>query len=349
MIRIAVDTGTTNTRIIIAKDSEIINIEKCNVGIRDVALNGNIKILEDTILELILEGLNKVNKTLKDVSYIVGSGMITSNLGLLEIPHVEAPVSYKELSKNVQAVNFDWLDNIPFYFIPGVKNRCEKSLELLSEIDVMRGEEVETIGILDMYGIDSKCLIILPGSHTKFAFVDHEGKIQKCATTMLGEMFNALVEKTILADSISKDLISEVDEKFVKLGIDYEYKYGLTKAVFGTRLLHIQLETTPNQRANFLGGALVSNDLYDYIIDFVKEDNDCKVIIGGSAPLRNLFEIALLYHGIPKERITLLNDEITKVATAVGGFKIIDDTGGRFSCVIKSSKERRLVNGNKFR
>lgn len=324
MLKIAVDSGTTNTRILILQDNEIVAREKCNVGNRNVAMTGSKKVLEEAVSDLIHKGLDKINKKIEDVSYVVGSGMITSNLGLIEIPHLEAPVSIENLSKSVKTVEFRWLQGVPFHFITGVKNRAEKTLEQLDKINVMRGEEVETIGIMDLCDVNSECLIILPGSHTKFVYVDHECRIVKCLTTMLGEMFTALVEDTILSDSIPKDLINELDQRFIKFGIDYECKHGLSKAAFAARLLHIQLNTTPNERANFLGGALVSNDLNGEVLEYIRSNHSVKVLIGGSTPLRNIFEIALLHKGIPKSQIMVLDDSITQIASFIGAFKIIE-------------------------
>ena len=325
MIKIAVDSGTTNCRVKFIEDNKVIWIESNGVGIKDVAAaNGNNFILKNAIKELITQGLKKLNRKLKDVSYVAGSGMITSNLGLLEIPHLTAPADYRVFAENLKVLNFSWLEGRPFYLIPGMKNDTIKDVAFLSDIDVMRGEEVETIGVLENLNLNEKTLVVLPGSHTKFVYVDEKGKMLSCVTTMLGELFSALAESTILKSALPIGLIESVDEEFVMLGVSYQESFGLSNASFATRLLQIQLDTTPNQRANFLGGALVSDDLNNKIMSDIHNGERKKVVIGGSSPLRDLFAIALKEKGIPEETLLVLGDEITKNAPAIGALKIVD-------------------------
>jgi 2-dehydro-3-deoxygalactonokinase len=325
MIKIAVDSGTTNCRVKFIEDNKVIWTERSGVGIKDVAAaNGNNSILEVTLQKLIIQGLQNMQRTLEDVSYVVGSGMITSNLGLLEIPHLTAPADFKVFADNLKVLNFEWLKGIPFYLIPGLKNNTEKDIALLSDIDVMRGEEVETFGVLESMSIQEKTLVILPGSHTKFVYVDEKGEIVRCVTTMLGEILSALAESTILKSALPEGLIESIDHEFVKLGVSYQGSYGLSNASFATRLLQIQLETTANQRANFIGGALVSDDLNRKIISDILQGEWKRVIVGGTAPLRDLFVIALKEKGVSQASLTVVDEEVAKNAPAFGAIKIVD-------------------------
>lgn len=325
MIKIAVDSGTTNCRVKFIEGDRVVRTERSGVGIKDVAAaNGDNTILENALRELITQGLEGLNLTLKDVSYVAGSGMITSNLGLLEIPHLTAPADYRVFAENLKVLDFPWLEGTPFYLIPGMKNDTKKELSSLADIDVMRGEEVETFGVLENLGLTEKTLVVLPGSHTKFVYVDENGKMLSCVTTMLGELFSALAECTILKAALPEGLIESVDEEFVKLGVSYQGSYGLSNASFATRLLQIQLETTPNQRANFLGGALVSDDINNKIMSDIRSGEWKKVVIGGASPLRDLFAIALHEKGVSPDMMMVLGDEVTRHAPAVGAMKIVD-------------------------
>lgn len=324
MIKIAVDSGTTNCRVKFLQDGKVLRMERSSVGIKDVAASGNSKILEDTIRERIEAGLQAMGLTFSDVEYVVGSGMITSNLGLLEIPHLTAPADYKVFAKALRQLDFPWLQGVPFYLIPGMKNDTAKTLDHLADIDVMRGEEVETFGAIEGLPLEEETLVVLPGSHTKFVMVDAKGQMTGCITTMLGELFSALVECTILKDALPEGLIESVDADFVRRGVAYQGDYGLSNAAFATRLLQIQLDTTPNQRANFIGGALVADDINPKITEDLKKGRWRKVVVGGASPLRELFVLALKEKGLEEEQLLILQDAVTKHAPAMGAVKIVD-------------------------
>ena len=324
MIKIAIDSGTTNCRVKFIEGSTVRCEKKGNVGIKDVAATGSVKVLVDTIRELITKGLFELNLETKDIDYVVGSGMITSNLGLMEIPHLLAPADYKTFGDNLKELHFDWLEERPFFLVPGMKNIEAKHIEELEQIDVMRGEEAEAFGAIRDKKLGKKNLLILPGSHTKYVEVDRDGALTSCATTMLGELLSALQESTILKDTIPQGLVESIDEKYINIGAAYHAKYGLSRAAFATRLLQIQLTTTPNARANFIAGALVADDLNDDLLKRIVSDEFDSVVLGGSDPLKSVFNHVLVFKGVAKEKITILDEMTSKHAPAMGAIKIVD-------------------------
>jgi len=324
VIAITVDVGTTNSRIKVIEGRDILSISSTGVGIKDVAITGSQDILEDGLAKIIYDGLAKANRKLEDVEYFAASGMITCNLGLMELPHRICPVSMNDLMYGIQKKEFSWIENKPFYFIPGVKNDVEvPSMESLDHIDVMRGEEVETFGIIELCNIKGPALLILPGSHTKFVWINELNEIERCSTTMLGEFLYALVNATILSSSILPSLITEIDEASIKQGIAFEHENGVTKSAFAVRLMDIQLDTTSNERANFLAGALISNDINPNIIVDIKSKYH-HIYIGGSSPLKETFKIVLNSRGIDDADITVLTDDITDCAASTGALMLVE-------------------------
>ena len=86
--------------------------------------------------------------------------MVTSNLGLCEIPHKISPASAYDLSNGVVEKSFNELGNIPFYFIPGVKNKInEENIDPLADMDMMRGEEAETFGVLELCNVSGPFIL----------------------------------------------------------------------------------------------------------------------------------------------------------------------------------------------
>jgi len=75
---IAIDGGTTNTRLTLMDGGKIIKKYKLNVGARDKSL-----------AEAVRGGLAEV--MCPAVTRIAASGMITSDAGLFSLPHIAAP------------------------------------------------------------------------------------------------------------------------------------------------------------------------------------------------------------------------------------------------------------------
>ena len=68
--------------------------------------------------------------------------MLTSNVGLEEIPYLCAPVDERALCNAIECRFFSDITRIPFYMIPGVRNHVENiGIDTLEQMDVMRGEE----------------------------------------------------------------------------------------------------------------------------------------------------------------------------------------------------------------
>lgn len=136
--------------------------------------------------------------------------MITSNVGLTEIPHVVAPASAEDLAKAAKSVLIEDVCPLPILFIPGVKNRDGKlDLTTFESMDMMRGEEVETVAVIESLPKGQPYLLVLPGSHTKFVSVDRDGKITGCLTTITGELLSVITNDTLIADAVGHSFASE--------------------------------------------------------------------------------------------------------------------------------------------
>ena len=141
-IYISVDSGTTNTRIALVKDNKIIKTLKYNVGASKSIGDGTL--LKNALKEGISKLLAENNLTEKNVTKIIASGMITSEFGLVGIPHLELPVGKEDLSKNLFEKSFPEISSVPFTFVRGIKS-FDGNFE---NTDMVRGEETEIMGIL---------------------------------------------------------------------------------------------------------------------------------------------------------------------------------------------------------
>ena len=87
---ICVDMGTTNTRIWLLCGDQIVVSAKQAAGVKVSANEGSTGKVKSVLQELISEILT-LGGSIHQPNSIAAAGMITSNLGLKEIPHVLAP------------------------------------------------------------------------------------------------------------------------------------------------------------------------------------------------------------------------------------------------------------------
>jgi 2-dehydro-3-deoxygalactonokinase len=161
---ITIDGGTTTTRISLVCDKQIKQTVKLSVGARKsmdggADYKGEIK----SAIEKVLSDNNIKNE---DIKRILASGMITSEFGLCNLPHISVPAGIQELHENMHETVISEISDIPFVFIRGVKSVSDN----LSETDMMRGEETELFGLTPHTMPDA--LYVLPGSHSKLIKTD---------------------------------------------------------------------------------------------------------------------------------------------------------------------------------
>ncbi len=311
-IYIAVDGGTTNTRLTLVKAYNIIDTVKINIGAR--------KCIEGTepLKAEIKNGIEKLLETngisTQDVRMIVASGMITSDFGLCPLPHITAPAGISELHDSMYEMKIPEITEIPFTFIRGVKADGAD----LSDVDIMRGEETELVGIINERGNTTKsCAYILPGSHSKVVYTDEGGRITKFETMLTGEMIGALAKNTILASSV--DLSDAgLSEEYLYRGFEFCRKHGINKALFKVRVLDTIFKCTKNELYSFFMGIT----LHGEVESIINSDAEA-VVIGGKAEIKRATELLLkkYYSG---EVVTLFDTAVER-STAIGAVRIFEN------------------------
>ena len=127
---------------------------RAGVGIRDSARDGSSERLRAALKELIAEVCESARALELDFSpvLVAAAGMITSALGLCEVPHLEAPVGKSGLARGLKLFQFETVcGDLPVFLVPGV--RCGEPPTGPSQIgqcDVMRGEETLCLGLMEL-------------------------------------------------------------------------------------------------------------------------------------------------------------------------------------------------------
>ena len=114
---------------------------------------------------------------------IIASGMVGSRHGWREAAYVPCPAGPRDVAARLTAVEAEGRSAV---LAPGLSYEDEAG------VDVMRGEETEIFGIADA----GARLIVLPGSHSKWARVEGE-RMVAFKTFITGELFAALRDHTV--------------------------------------------------------------------------------------------------------------------------------------------------------
>lgn len=287
---ITIDGGTTNTRSVLWKNEEVIATAAREVGAQNTATSASENPLKQAVKSCIDEIMEKGGVRFAEISAVVASGMLTSNVGLVEIPHLIAPVDAQTLAAHIQPVLLEDVCPLPIHFIPGVKNNVpEINTDTFEQMDMMRGEEVEAFAILKEHPVKKSTLLILPGSHNKFVSIDASGSITGCLTTISGELLSAITRHTILAKSVNQKFVAAecYDKEMVLRGAKTAAENGLGRTCFSGRILGTFVTNDEMQIANFLLGAVLQGDIDAFRhSSALTLDKDADIIIAGKNPLR---------------------------------------------------------------
>lgn len=178
----------------------------------------------------------------------IACGMIGSRQGWREAPYVPCPASLDRLSHGLVETDGDEL-----VIVPGLSTR-----DAAGTPDVMRGEETQLLGAVPSEA--PRTLVVLPGTHAKWARVDR-GVVLDFTTFMTGEMYDALIGHTILgrlpAGASAVDPVAAFARGVTRgLGAG-----GFTHDVFGARTLALMGELPPGDVPEWLSGFVIGREI----------------------------------------------------------------------------------------
>ena len=260
----AIDTGTTNTRIYIINKNEIVGKAYKKIGVRDTAISGSKKLLKQGIRACFFEAVENAEVKLEQIDFAIASGMIITEIGLIDIPHLVAPAGLNELSENAVIVRDTDIFpvDIPVVFIPGIKNDFGQSgLAGIRNIDFMKGEETQVMGILAKFKPALPCNVFIFSSHTKLIHIDDSGRITGSITTLSGQIFEAIKEQTSIGKSINEENPDFFSDEIIDIANDCVQNAGFLRTLLMPRFMEVLLDTQGFERRFFIEAAIASDDL----------------------------------------------------------------------------------------
>ena len=309
MLTATIDTGTTNTRVTLWRDRVAVAQAARPVGVRNTALTGSRNALQVGVREALMAALQQAGTPETGLGLVLASGMISANVGLHEVPHLPAPAGRAELAAGMVSAAIAEVCTLPVWFIPGVRNRTSDiGLDEIDLVDMMRGEETETIGLVDRLAISRPAVVVLPGSHTKFVQLDAGQRITGCATTLAGELLQVISQHTLLAGSLDSGFASELAPRALLTGARAAGRVGLGRACFSVRALELFTDQDRNARANFLLGAVLGADLLALRHSrAIGVDSGVDIFVAGSPLWRDAFCLLLRDDGFFQREIVAVD------------------------------------------
>jgi 2-dehydro-3-deoxygalactonokinase len=213
------------------------------------------------------------------------SGMVGSKLGWLEAPYCDCPAGFEEV-----AAKLAWLKPVSIAVVPGLC--CENE----GIPDVMRGEETQIFGALQLLGLQD-ARVVLPGTHSKWAQVKN-GRIRAFATFMTGEFFALLRHHSILSRTLPAnegDFDGEAFDQGVALALRGN---SLLQTAFSTRTLSLFDRLPPTAMHSYLSGLVIGEELRAQTLK-----SDIDVVIIGSPALTQRYQRALAQRQVPARQI----------------------------------------------
>jgi 2-dehydro-3-deoxygalactonokinase len=212
-------------------------------------------------------------------SFCLISGMAGSQQGWSEAPYEACPAGLSDLARRLC-----WIEAGRIAIVPGLSD------ERGGVPDVMRGEEVQIFGAIELTGVTTG-LFVLPGTHNKWATV-RDGRVTGFRTCMTGEFYALLSQHSILARTLQAD--AALDEAAFLSGVACAGNdEGLLHNAFGVRTLGLFQRMPPPALASYLSGVLIGEELRAQPLQGISD-----VVLIGAPALTARYALALKTVGI---------------------------------------------------
>ncbi len=215
------------------------------------------------------------------------SGMAGSRQGWQEAPYCPCPAGFTELSQHLL-----WLQYGRIALVPGLQCMTEGLLQIP---DVMRGEEVQIFGALQLTQ-QRHATLVLPGTHSKWVQVQDQ-RVTHFQTCMTGELFALMSQHSILSKTL--DMECKFDATAFLQGVEQSHQGHLLHQLFAVRTLGLFDRMPASALPSYLSGLLIGEELRHQTI----QNKPNSVILIGSEALTLRYRLALQQLGIPSQSL----------------------------------------------
>ena len=189
---------------------------------------------------------------------VIVSGMASSSIGMEEIPYAELPFRINGSQASVRVFDDYNGSGAPLIIVSGVK----------SNVDVMRGEEAQLIGLVQLNQVkledNEEYVFVFPGTHSKHISVKG-GLVPDFKTFMTGELFNIVSEHSILKDSVVLDNSIKLSDPAAKeafvYGVENSANSSVLHTLFTVRTAQLFGKFDKKYNSFYLSGLLIGDEL----------------------------------------------------------------------------------------
>ena len=266
---IAIDWGTSNFRAWLMAGDDVLDKRNASYGLLHVEPRQFDATLKMLLGEWIAEG----------TPMVAMAGMVGSQQGWYEVDYCSLPASADSLLAHSKSFMTSWGSKA--WIFPGLRKSPSGDMP-----DVMRGEEVQLLGLSLLEDIDN-FHAILPGTHSKHARMQQR-QIVDFSTYMTGELFQVLISHSLLGRGLPD---AAADDSAFLLGVEPSRRHAaLSQLLFSTRTLRLSGELSAESVSDYLSGLLIG-------LEF-STDNISPVWLVGSAALTRRYQMAANAFGI---------------------------------------------------
>ncbi|NME67978.1 2-dehydro-3-deoxygalactonokinase [Flammeovirga aprica] len=317
---VSCDWGTSNFRLrLIDTDSlDVVKEHKTNKGVKalyqeftSTSQLSQYKFFSDYLTNQLKE-IDEEKKS----NYIVASGMASSSIGLQELGYAQMPID--AYGQNLFSKFITLEKDLSLVLVSGVKTGN----------DVMRGEEIQAVGLTDYLPIKSKGILLLPGTHSKH-ITYQKGIFNGFKTYMTGEIFDLISSQSLLSVSIQKAFFEPQYQPAFMAGVRKGMEGNLSSSLFSIRakdLMHneyfmrnqnIDPQAVKIENYYFLSGLMIGEEL-----TYLKDVNE-HISMAANGVLGKLYRIAL--EEVMQKKIQFIEDEVLEKALLIGQRKVLNN------------------------
>ena len=276
---LAVDWGTSTLRgALLDAQGKALKERSFDRGILTVAPGGFAAVFDECFAHWIRD---------KGIFCLI-SGMAGSKQGWLEAPYCACPAGFDDVASQLA-----WVRAGRIAIVPGL--RCERD----GVPDVMRGEEIQVFGALQLLDLQD-ALLVLPGTHSKWVTAAG-GRITGFSTFMTGEFYALLRQHSILARSMPEgggSADGEMDWTAFDQGVSLALRSpSLLQTAFSTRTLSLFSRMAPASLPAYLSGLVIGEEIRTQQLA-----HGTDIVLVGSEALTLRYERALAQRGVTVRR-----------------------------------------------
>lgn len=193
------------------------------------------------------------------VEQILLAGAIGSREGWIETEYAPSSALQNDIRKFSNQVTTDL--NCKVEILPGLRGETP-----YGGVDVMRGEELQLLGLMSQLPTHNSSIVCLPGTHCKWVHI-RDGEVLTFASFMTGELFALLLQNSnsignlIRTQDFNQEAFIQGVEEQKLLSDQLEYTASLLHRLISLRAKLVTQDLQTTSEYSYLSGLLLAQEI----------------------------------------------------------------------------------------